>query len=326
MTPAVSVIVPVYNVGLYIGRCAESLFKQTLESLEILFIDDCSPDKSIDIVREILEKYPHRKSLTRIIKMPYNSGQACVRKQGILAATGEYVIHCDGDDWVDTDYYEILYQKAVDENADIVIGGEVMEYADHQAPIALRKHSCSGKAIMQNWYRDTLGLFCHNKLVKRSIYTDNDILPWDGLNMWEDNGLFARLFYYADKVVTSQGRACYHYNRMNDGAMTSDYGIKQVEQMIGIASNLADFFESKSDGNDFKKTVDAFKYLARINLITDSFANYQRFKHTFSGSGYIAADLDPRAFSAKGRFRYRMVKFGLARLFIIMFKVRNLLR
>ena len=87
--------------------------------------------------------------------------------------------------------------------------------------------------------------------------------------MWEDNGLFARLFYHAGKISQIHGPV-YHYNRTNINAMTSGYGLKQVEQMLGIASNLADFFGSKPDAEDFQDTVNAFNYLARLNLITDS--------------------------------------------------------
>ena len=117
--PKVTVVIPVYNVATYIEKCATSLFEQTLDSLEILFVDDCSPDHSVEIIKKTLKKYPERNSLTRIIRMPSNSGLAAVRRQGIIEATGQYIIHCDGDDWVDSDLYEIMYNKAVKDNADV---------------------------------------------------------------------------------------------------------------------------------------------------------------------------------------------------------------
>lgn len=323
--PAVSIIVPVYNVASYIEKCARTLFGQTLENIEILFINDCSPDNSIDIIKELLEQYPHRRSQTRIINRTENGGQAAARKQGIIEATGDYIIHCDGDDWVDLDLYSILYNKAIETGADIVVCDEVMEYEGRQVPKPSEEAASNGKELMRNWYKRTVGLFCHNKLVKRSLYFDNDILPWIGLNMWEDNGLFARLFYYANKVVQIKGGPLYHYNRMNINAMTAGYGIKQVEQMIEIANNIAAFYTSKSDSKQFQKTVNAFKYLARINLITDSFKNYRRFKCTFPESKSIERELDPNAFSSKGRFRFNMVRYGMAWLFILMFKLRNLI-
>lgn len=324
-SPAVSVIVPVYNVAPYIEKCARSLFEQTLDNLEIIFVDDCSPDNSTEIIRTLLDEYSHRKSTTRIVRMSSNGGQAAVRRQGIIEAKGEYIIHCDGDDWVDSDLYETLYNEAIRNDADIVVCDEIMEYDGYQIPKPTDNLPSCGKEIMSNWYKYAIGMFCHNKLVRRSLYTDNNVLPWIGLNMWEDNGLFARLFYYADKVFQIHGGPLYHYNRTNVSAMTAGYGIKQVEQMIGIAKNLSAFFEDLPDGEKFRKTTDAFKYLARINLITDSFSNYHRFKTTFPESQYIVSELDRGAFSAKGRFRFDMVRFGLSPLFILLFKIKNAL-
>ena len=80
--PKVSVIIPVYGVEKYIERCARSLFEQTLDDIEYLFIDDCTPDKSVDILKHVLEEYPQRKSQVVIHRMEKNSGQAAVRKWG----------------------------------------------------------------------------------------------------------------------------------------------------------------------------------------------------------------------------------------------------
>lgn len=322
--PAVSVIIPVYNVAPYIEKCARSLFEQTLEDLEIIFIDDCSPDYSVKIIKRTLKDYPHRREQTKFIKTPINFGQAGVRRIGILEAAGNYIIHCDGDDWVDIELYEKLYQKAIKNDSDIVFCDEKLEYKDKTVFSKVENLPPTGKELIKNWYQRTYGLFCHNKLVKASLYRDNEILPWESLNMWEDNGLFSRLLYHSNKISQIHGPV-YHYNRSNLNAMTASYGIKQVEQMIGIASNISDFFESKSDAKDFMDTVNAFKYLARINLITDSFKNYKRFLKTFPESKPIAKKLDLGAFSSKGRFRFNMVRFGLAPLFILMFKMKNLI-
>lgn len=323
--PHITVIVPVYNVAPYIEKCARSLFEQTLANLEILFVDDCSPDNSVDIIKSVLSEYPERKSLTRIIRMASNVGQAGVRRQGIIEAKGDYIIHCDGDDWVDVELYETLYNAALKSDADVVVCDEVMEYDGYQVAMTVEPVPDNGKDLMKNWYRHIVGMFCHNKLVRRQLYTEHDILPWIGLNMWEDNGLFARLFYFANRVVQVHGGPVYHYNRTNVNAMTAGYGIKQVEQMIGIAENIAEFFESKPDSEDYKKTVDAFKFLAKINLITDSFSNYKRYKRTFPESSYIAYQLDPTAFSSKGRIRFNFVKAGFGPVFIGLFKIKNLL-
>ena len=119
--PKVSVIIPVYNVEKYIERCSENLFSQTLDDIEFIFIDDCTPDRSIEILKSVLERFPNRKETVKILKMPKNSRQAAVRKYGMELATGDYIIHCDSDDWVDVDLYEKMYTEAVRSDADVVI-------------------------------------------------------------------------------------------------------------------------------------------------------------------------------------------------------------
>ena len=116
----VSVIVPVYGVEAYIERCARCLMEQSLQDMEFLFVDDCSPDRSMEILRTVLEDYPARKPQVRILTMPVNSGQAAVRMRALAEARGTYVIHCDSDDYPEKDAYETLYRKAVEEDLDIV--------------------------------------------------------------------------------------------------------------------------------------------------------------------------------------------------------------
>lgn len=132
-------IVPVYNVAPYIEKCARSLLEQTLENMEIIFVDDKTPDNSIEIINSLLDNYPSRKSQTKIIHKRKNEGLAAARKDGILAATGEYIIHCDSDDWADTTLYRTLYEKAKETGADIVICDEVYEYNGYFLPV--KSHS-----------------------------------------------------------------------------------------------------------------------------------------------------------------------------------------
>lgn len=322
--PKVSIVVPVYNVAPYIEKCAVSLFEQTLAELEVVFVDDCGPDNSIEILINTLERYPNRKENVKIIRNSTNRGLAFARCAGIQECTGDFVIHCDSDDWVDLDLYEKLYNKAIETNADIVVCDEIHECADGSHLKKEQDLPTDCKTVVKNWYRSIVGMFCHNKLVKRTLYTDNEVYPWEGLNMWEDNGFVTRLFYYGGTLAQIHD-SCYHYNRTNVNAITSGYGIKHVEQMVEIASRLTEFFNSKSDAKDYEKTVMAFQFLARINFVTDNFENLKRYNTTFEGSEKIMSELDPAAFSAKGKLRFYMVKNHMTWLFVSLFKVKNLL-
>ena len=119
----VSVIIPVYNVERYIERCVRSLFEQTLIDMEYIFVDDCSPDNSINILESVLEEYPNRKSQVKIIRHLENKGLPIARKTGIDNSTGDYIIQCDSDDWVDKDMYKAMYNMAVNTHSDVVVCG-----------------------------------------------------------------------------------------------------------------------------------------------------------------------------------------------------------
>lgn len=328
LMPKVSVIVPVYNVERYIERCAMSLFKQTLNDVEYIFIDDCTPDDSMSVLQTVIEKFQSRftkeKKIVKIESMPTNSGLAAVRRHGMNIATGDFIIHCDSDDWVDTELYEKMYCEAIRSGADVVKCPIRDEYKDwgitrryHQIPL-----SC--KEVVRNWWCDSEGMFCWNKLVRKSIYTDNDFQPFYGINMWEDNGLMLRVFYYANGFSQIDGPV-YHYNQTNTSAITSGYSRDKINQMIKCATYLEEFFESKHDADNYKKTVLTLKYLAKLNLVTSRYDWLKEFYTLFPESNVAASWIKMNAFSKKGKIRFWFVKHHLAWLFVAMFKAKNIL-
>lgn len=116
----VSVIILVYNAEKLLERCIRSLMEQTLTDIEYVFVDDASTDNSLAVLERVLTDYPERKSSVKLIKNKHNLGQAASRLKAIKATTGEYVIHCDSDDYVNKRMYEVLYNKAVNDHLDMV--------------------------------------------------------------------------------------------------------------------------------------------------------------------------------------------------------------
>ena len=112
--PKVSVIIPVYNTEKYLEKCLDSVCNQTLSDIEIICVDDCSTDNSLNILKE----YAQKDNRIKLIEFKENKGAAAARNEGIKAATGEYIGFIDSDDYPETDsYYEQLYTKAKQENA-----------------------------------------------------------------------------------------------------------------------------------------------------------------------------------------------------------------
>ncbi|HFI0790196.1 TPA: glycosyltransferase family 2 protein [Streptococcus suis] len=115
--PKVSIIVPVYNTEDYIGECIESILNQSLTDIELILVNDCSTDRSLDILR----KYEQIDSRIHIIDSPSNTGVGGARNKGIEHASGQYISFVDSDDFLKGDMFEKLYQQALIDKADLVL-------------------------------------------------------------------------------------------------------------------------------------------------------------------------------------------------------------
>lgn len=212
--PKVSVIIPIYKVEEYIERCVRSLFEQTIDDIEYLFIDDCSPDNSIAILKRVLDDYAMRKPQVVIHRMEKNSGQAAVRKWGMQNASGDYIIHCDSDDWVEKGMYSAMYEKALEEDADLVVcdyivhdGKKVMKYV---RGCHTKDFLSFEKALLLQ--KEKWALW--NKLFRRAILKDDIIYPV--ANMGEDMVLTIQMVMRSHKMAyISQGYYYYYFNKMS---------------------------------------------------------------------------------------------------------------
>ena len=106
----ISVIIPIYKAEDYIERCARSLMEQTMkDGIEFLFINDCTPDNSMTILRRVIANYPERGHQIRIIENNKNLGVSATRRLGVNEANGDYIGWCDSDDWVESEAFERMY-------------------------------------------------------------------------------------------------------------------------------------------------------------------------------------------------------------------------
>lgn len=180
----ISVIVPIYNSERYIARCVRSLFSQSLDSIEYVFINDSSTDGSVAIIKNILKEYPSRYNDVKIFHHPVNMGVAQARQTGIENVTGTYTIHCDPDDWMDDDYLEQMYICAENTTADLVFSDYKEEYDNRSIykPQTLREISVNQlkKGLTTNIWG---GLW--NKLIRTSVFY-NKINFLKGVNYQED--------------------------------------------------------------------------------------------------------------------------------------------
>lgn len=201
--PRVSIIVPVYKAEAYLHRCVDSVLAQTFTDFELLLIDDGSPDRS----GEICDEYAQKDSRIRVIHKT-NGGVSSARQRGQDVACGKYTIHVDPDDWVEPTMLEELYQKAKDDNADMVICDYYTNEGSQQNYIKQEPTKLDNNVVLYELFQQLHGSCC-NKLVKRACYIGKANFP-KGINCCEDL-IWCILVLKCKPKISYLGKAYYHY-------------------------------------------------------------------------------------------------------------------
>ena len=283
MSVKVSVCIPVYGVEKYIEKCARSLFEQTMrDGLEFVFVNDCTPDKSIEILEQLLSEYPHRKEQTKIINLPENGGVGRARRIAIENCTGEYIIHCDPDDWVGLDMYEKMYNAAKENDADMVYCDFIKEESNGSST---RSNTGSTQSAIEI-QKDMIGALTRGYLWNRMYRSEiaqrdySEVCPKD-INYTED--LMRNIFSlnYTDKII-KVSEALYHY-RENPASIS-------FQKANFLAKNLWDGFliiEKHFKDDKYKDAVNGRRrYILRALSLSDLFpaATMQKlFRHSMKG-------------------------------------------
>lgn len=262
----VSILVPVYNVEQYIERCVRSVFGQTYHNLEIIFVDDCSHDDSMDVVRRVLDDFLERKSQVVFIRHDNNKGIASTRNALIETATGEMVMFVDSDDWIEPDTVETLVAKQQETGADIVSANSF------ENDNVLNPHFINPKFKNKE---EVLNFFvCLNghhelwsRLYRRCLFIDNGVRCVEGDNVCEDLFVTPCLFWYA-RSVAWENRCLYHYainhESLTHSVRNTTKEIKIAREAYGNIKSLMDFFKDKDQGLYVKARLSALKYCYSI--------------------------------------------------------------
>lgn len=233
----VSVIIAVYKAENTIDRCARSLFGQTLEDVELIFVDDCSPDESIAKLRQTAKDYPHKQF--KIITHRENQGVAAARTTGMKAAQGKYIIHCDPDDWMELTTLERSYEAAEKYNTDILTFG-YREIKNDGTTEYMPSFEGSGLDALVKWQ---FSFTLWNCLVRRKLISENDIYPFEGINSGEDTNVMMRA-YALSQNVKSISDILYNYDRtISDSITTQKYKINFEKNIIPNISRLDLWFK-----------------------------------------------------------------------------------
>ncbi|MCB8566203.1 glycosyltransferase family 2 protein [Fusobacterium ulcerans] len=241
----ISVIVPVYNVEKYIEKCIRSIMEQTLEEIEIIIINDGSPDRSLEIINRLMKEDQRIKVITK-----KNGGLSSARNTGIKIATGKYIQHIDGDDWVEKDFLKNMYEFAEKENLDIVVSDYYEDYFDGKKKIKKGKKKSEktifgSKEYLKDFFYNGDAPAMWNKLFKTSLYKENNIFHPENISIGEDLSTTPKLIYFSKKIGYLK-KAFYHYIQNPKSITNTTTGINKC-QIFQCFDLLDEFFKEKNE-------------------------------------------------------------------------------
>lgn len=309
--PKVSILLPVYNVEKYIENCAHSLFKQSYEDIEFIFVDDCSCDNSLSILRNIMQQYPSRIRDVKIVSHDRNRGLAAARNTALEQASSEYIMHVDSDDYIDTDAVSLLVRKMQETGADIVFGDTYFVYDKrqvlHKSPLPK-----TVQEYLELVLKRQIPLSVWGKLFKKDLFRDVKFI--EGLNFGEDYSVLPCLIFNAMKIAKVDV-PIYYYIQYNVNSYTRNLSLKSLNQVCAANEHLTSFFLDKSI--DYKALMLQSKLYLKLHLLKSAYKNRVLLEEVVNR--YVEVDAlsfqlplpDRVVFSLSKRHLYSLLSFYL---------------
>lgn len=237
-SPKVSICIPVYNAEKYIGRCIESIQHQSMNDIEIIIINDCTLDKSMDIVRQ----FARDDKRIKIIEHDINLGPMIARRTGYSSAKGEFITFCDSDDTFPNGALDALYKQAINEDADIVSG--IIEYV----PICGKRYHWKNRlsygtnkiATFRSLLKEE---FAHNlcsRLFRKELLQNHDYETYEHATNGEDAMLFEQVVDNASKIVTIDYIVYEYWQNISSSSLVrlKDQALKSIARANAISVKI----------------------------------------------------------------------------------------
>ena len=314
----VSIIVPIYNVEKFIAKCVTTLMEQDYENIEYIFVNDCTPDNSMQVLSDTLAKYPNRKDDIKIINNAQNSGSSITRKNGLDIANGEYILFIDSDDWVELNMVSSMLKKAKETDADIVCCDYYINYKNKEN-YCPQNCDYSKPKILISLLSYGLEPSLVIKLLKSSVLKN---IQFPSFSYGEDMFVCVQAFYYANNIRYIN-KAFYHYNKTNENSITTNNANinKNIQQACELNLKIQEFLKEKSI---FKQCI-SYHYQRMLILALYNIADDMSFKNCISKicpeANKIKYIWENKNLSFIRKIIYSIAFFGFDKIFL---KIRNI--
>lgn len=295
--PDITLIILFHNAESTLERTLRSLDAQTLKNVEYLFVDDGSSDMSVKVLENFLALHSDFARRHKLVLSEMRRGTAHGTMIGLQNATGRYVMRCDADDYLDPDALRIMLDASDGGRHDVVIAPYYAETGKKTKVIDFKRHPLS----LNDMAIDTLNFSLCNKLLRRKLLVDNDIVPYDGLDCWEDLGVVSRVMSLNPSVVFVD-KPVYHYveNPKSDSLSRSS-SERLLKDHLAIASLVEEWMVEHGKQTEFESFLNHLKFCAKVKMLRASDRYVDRWKKTFP-------EVNPRIMSLRHvPMRYRIL-------------------
>lgn len=256
----ISIVVAVYNAEKTLKKCVESLLNQTYDNIEIILVNDCSKDNSLDICKEYSKTYNN----VKVISNEKNSGVSVTRNNGINNSTGEYICFVDSDDYVESNYIEVLYYYYQKYNTVPICGFVYHDEYNHAKPVKYSWSGDEGLVSLGEAFKLKSDLYLTalwNKLFDRKLIVDRNIRFDTNVSVGEDLKFSVDYFIKnnVDKICVLS-EPLYHYMKLTDNSLMSNFvdNFDREKDNLDLIRSLAIKY-NKSVDVEYKKAIEQVK-------------------------------------------------------------------
>lgn len=265
--PKVSILVPIYGVEQYIERCAVSLFEQSYDNIEYIFVNDATRDNSTAVLDTVINRYPLRKPVVCIIHHPQNKGLSAARNTAIAHSTGDYILHVDSDDYLSLDTVAHLTAKAEQTKADIVLfdtniltpKGIITKQINYSDKVTYIKRLLQHTEQCAHW----------NKFYRGDFYRLSGIQSCEDIRLAEDYAVTPRLVHNAQNISVLH-EPLYFYETCNQSSYIHNLTRAAIESHYRADKVLVDWFRNVPDAYLYKDVVDVLPIRSMVSLIKNT--------------------------------------------------------
>ena len=283
-SPKISILIPIYNVERYLGKCLDSVFKQSYQNIEYVFVDDCSSDSSVDVLMQKIKEYGVDDNHYVLLKHQENMGIAYTRANLVSMATGDYILFVDSDDWIESNMIELMASASDNGTIDLIACDFFWEYSDGTT-----------KVQHDNYAND-----CYENLLKSIDYTISPVLwrlltkreLYDGLtiareiNVGEDYIITIKLFFLS-KSFRYISFPLYHYFQHSDVQRLTVQKSRCLNDHIKAVNEVERFL--KDNGyltSDVENLLNRRKFNIKSNYLTKRYFDIEKFENCFPEAKY----------------------------------------